>query len=59
MRVTENSVIHVDRLEKSVIHIDWAARPTWMTELCIFSSAQMRSCVSLGLLNSLYELSSV
>jgi hypothetical protein len=36
MWVAENSVIHVDRSEKSSIHIDWAARPTWMTE---FSSA--------------------
>jgi hypothetical protein len=45
MQVTEISVIHVDRSEKSVIHIDWAARPTWMTE---FSSAHMLcSCVTL------------
>jgi hypothetical protein len=32
MRVTENFVIHVDRPEISAIHIDWAARPTCMTE---------------------------
>jgi hypothetical protein len=45
MRVAENSVIQEDRSEKSVIHIDWSARPTWMTE---FSSAHMLcSCVTL------------
>jgi hypothetical protein len=32
MWVAENSVIHVDRSEKSVIHMDWTARPTQMTE---------------------------
>jgi hypothetical protein len=46
MWVTENSVIHEDRSEKSVIHIDGAARPTWITE---FSSIHMLcSCVTLG-----------
>jgi hypothetical protein len=32
MRVTENSFIHIDSSKKSVIHIDWAAWPTCMSE---------------------------
>jgi hypothetical protein len=32
MWVTENSVIHIEWLEKSVINIDRTARSTWKTE---------------------------
>jgi hypothetical protein len=52
MRVTENSGVHVDRWEKSIIHRDWAARPTWMTE---FANARMLcSCVKLVFFLTVY-----
>jgi hypothetical protein len=51
---TEHSVINVDRSEKSVIHIDWATRPTSMTE---FSSTHMLySCVTLVFFNSVHRI---
>jgi hypothetical protein len=28
MRLSENSIIHIDRLEKSIIHTDLATQPT-------------------------------
>jgi hypothetical protein len=46
MWVTENSVIHIDRSEKSVIHIDWAARPPWVMEFSI--AHRLCYCVTLG-----------
>jgi hypothetical protein len=33
--VTENSVIHIVRSEKSVINIDWDAPSTWITEFSV------------------------
>jgi hypothetical protein len=46
MRVTENSVTHLDKSIWKMRHtLDWAARPMWMTE---FSSTHMLcSCVTL------------
>jgi hypothetical protein len=44
---------HVDRSEKSVSHIDWAAQLTWMTEFSIVH--MMCSCVTLSFFNSVFE----
>jgi hypothetical protein len=67
MWTTANSVIHIEKTEKSVIHLDWAARPAWMAE---FSSTHnphlflLRVTLGLcfnsvapGLLNTDYESS--
>jgi hypothetical protein len=50
MRVTENSVILIEQSEKSVIYIDRAARPMWMTEFSV--TYMFWSCVTLGFFNS-------
>jgi hypothetical protein len=52
MRGTKNSVIHIDRSEKSVIKIDRDSRSTWMSE---FSVPHMfRTRVTLGFLKSVF-----
>jgi hypothetical protein len=52
MYVTKNSFIHIERSEKSVIHIDRAAESMWMTEFSV--TYMFWSCVTLGFSNSVY-----
>jgi hypothetical protein len=49
-RVTENSIIHVERSEKSVNIRDWASISIWVTEFSV--TLVLWSCVTLGFSNS-------
>jgi hypothetical protein len=45
-RVTENSIIHVERSEKSVNTRDWASLSIWVTAFSV--TLVLWSCVTLG-----------
>jgi hypothetical protein len=49
-RVTENSIIHVERSEKSVNTRDWASLSTLVTDFSV--TLVLWSCVTLGFSNS-------
>jgi hypothetical protein len=49
-RVTENSIIHVERSEKSVNTRDWASLSIWVTEFSV--TLVLWSCVTLGFSNN-------
>jgi hypothetical protein len=49
-RVTENSIIHVGRSEKSVNTKDWAPLSMWVSEFSV--TLMLWSCVTLGFSNS-------
>jgi hypothetical protein len=49
-RVTENSIIHVERSEKSVNTRDWASLSIGVTEFSV--TLVLWSCVTLGFSNS-------
>jgi hypothetical protein len=49
-RVTENSIIHVERSEKSVNTRDWASLSIWVTEFSV--TLVLWYCVTLGFSNS-------
>jgi hypothetical protein len=48
MRVTENSIVHVESWEKSVINIDRAAQSMWMEEFSVHPhvSGMRHACFS-------------
>jgi hypothetical protein len=49
-RVMENSIIHVERSEKSINTRDWASLSIWVTEFSV--TLVLWSCVTLGFSNS-------
>jgi hypothetical protein len=51
-KVTENSIVHVERSEKSVNTRDWASLSIWVTELSV--TLVLWSCIKLGFSNSVY-----
>jgi hypothetical protein len=52
-RVAENSIIHVERSEKSVNTRDWASQSIWVTEFSV--TLVLWSCVTLGFSNSVQQ----
>jgi hypothetical protein len=53
--MTENSVIYIDRSEKSAIHIDWASLPTWLTEFSMQRPHDVLLCHA-WFLNQFYSM---
>jgi hypothetical protein len=53
-RATENSIIHVERSEKSVNTRDWASVSTGVTEFSV--TLVLWSCVTLGFSNSVEDM---
>jgi hypothetical protein len=52
-RVTENSVVHIDRGAQSMLLADFSNHSMWMMEFSI--TLVFRSCVTLGIFNSVQK----